>query len=114
MTDPCNGHSTIGYCGKAVNGAAYRVSPAASLETQFAATCTGHIGFDCGPGYAVCTDGKCTIAGFGCCFGCSRDAALPDADDAQLNSVDLAREVAGEVARDSIERETGGGDSGGQ
>jgi hypothetical protein len=103
--DPCNGHSTIGYCGKAANAAAYRASPAASLETEFAASCTGHTGYDCGPGYAACTDGKCVIAGFGCCFGCMRDAALPDTADAHVTATESGREVG---------RETGDGEVGGQ
>ena len=85
LQDPCNGHSTIGYCGSAANAAAYRASPASKLETDFAATCPNHIGYDCGPGYAACTDGMCTIAGFGCCFGCNRDAAIPEPPDGQLD-----------------------------
>jgi hypothetical protein len=112
--DPCNGHSTIGYCGKAANAAAYRASPAASLETEFAATCAEHKAYDCGPGYAACTNGQCTIAGFGCCFGCARDAAVPDTADAQLSAVELGREVAGEVARDGMGGEAGGGEAGSQ
>ena len=80
MTDPCNSHSTIGYCGEAANADAYHASPAASLETEFAAKCTGHSGFDCGPGHATGSNGRCVIGGFGCCFGCNRDAALGDAE----------------------------------
>jgi hypothetical protein len=75
--DFCNCHTAIGYCGKAANAATYHASPAANLETEFASTCTGHAACDCGPGYATCTNGKCTIAGFGCCFGCGTDAGLP-------------------------------------
>lgn len=75
-TDPCNGYSTIGYCGEAANEAGYRASPAASLELEFAMKCTGHIGYDCGPGHTTCSNGRCVIAGFSCCFGCSRDAAF--------------------------------------
>ena len=47
--DPCDGNSTIGYCGRAVNAAAYAASPAPSLETEFAATCPDHQAYDCGP-----------------------------------------------------------------
>ena len=101
--DPCNGHSTIGYCGMAANAATYRASPAASLETAFAATCTGHIGYDCGPGYATCTNGKCTIAGFACCFGCNRDAAAPEKPDAPFTPYDAHGEAG-----------NGGGEAGGE
>jgi len=66
--DPCNGHSAIGYCGVAANAAAYQASPAAGLETAFAATCRDHVAFDCGPGYATCTSGKCVIEGWACCM----------------------------------------------
>jgi len=76
--DPCNGHSTIGYCGKAANAAAYRASPASNLETEFAATCTDHEAHDCGPGVATCTNGKCTMEGWACCH-CPPDAGRPDA-----------------------------------
>jgi hypothetical protein len=75
--DPCNGHSTIGYCGKAANRAAYAASPAASLETAFAADCPDHKAYDCGPAYPTCSNGKCTIAGFGCCL-CGPPDARPD------------------------------------
>jgi hypothetical protein len=74
ITDPCNGHSTIGACGVAVNAVAYLASPAASLESRFVtASCPNHMAYDCGPGHATCSDGKCVIAGFGCCGGCSPD-----------------------------------------
>ena len=101
--DPCNGHSTIGYCGMAANAATYRASPAASLETAFAATCTGHIGYDCGPGYATCTNGKCTIAGFACCLGCNRDTAASEKPDAPFTPYDAHGEAG-----------NGGGEAGGE
>ena len=60
----------------AANAAAYRASPASALESQFAASCPDSRAFDCGPGHVACTDGKCTMAGWGCCMGCSRDAGV--------------------------------------
>jgi hypothetical protein len=99
--DPCNGHSTIGYCGRAANAAAYRASPAASLETEFAAGCPGHIGFDCGPGYATCTNGKCTIAGFS---ACNPPPPRPEAPD--------ARSTPNEPGREAGISEAGGGEAG--
>jgi hypothetical protein len=110
--DPCNGHSTIGYCGKAANATTYRASPAADLETAFAATCTDHKAYDCGPGYATCTNGKCTIAGFGCCVGCNRDAAAAEMPDAPFAPNDDTRGEAG--GGEAGGGEAGGGEAGGQ
>ena len=79
--DPCNGYSTIGYCGVAANAAVYRASPAAGLETDFSLNCKDHIGFDCGPGFPECIAGKCVLQHWGCCM-CHPDAgsaAIPDA-----------------------------------
>ena len=98
-TDPCNGYDSIGYCGQAANGAAYRASPAASLETAFAANCKNHTGYDCGPGHATCANGKCTMLGWGCCL-CRPDGGSNLTPDVSLtSSADL-----GETSR----HETGG------
>lgn len=95
--DPCNGYSTIGYCGVAANAAAYRASPAANLETEFASSCQDHTGYDCGPGHATCTNGMCTVQGWGCCL-CQPDAGNPVKPDAPLTSNDGGSEASGNEA----------------
>ena len=100
--DPCNGHSAIGYCGVAANASAYRASPAASLEAEFAANCPNHTGFDCGPGHATCSNGKCTVQGWGCCL-CQPDAGRDLASDVPVPSSDGRLQPS----------EAGGGEAGG-
>jgi hypothetical protein len=107
--DPCNGHSTIGYCGKATNAAAYRASPAASLETEFAATCTDHEALDCGPGVATCTNGVCRMEGWACCH-CPPDAGRPDTPLAADGSTEVGAGEAG--GRETSVSEAGGGEAG--
>ena len=85
--DPCNGGVAIGGCGVAANAAAYQASAAPALEAQYPVQCLAPKAYDCGPGHATCSQGKCVIQGWGCCFGCSLggdpstpvDAAIQDA-----------------------------------
>lgn len=109
-TDPCNGHSTIGYCGKAANATAYPGSPAASLETAFAASCTGHVGYDCGLGRAFCSNGACTIT-IESFVGCFPNRGL---DASIIFATDVSGEVRGERAGDKPAGEAGGSEAGGK
>lgn len=107
--DPCNGHSTIGYCGVAANAAAYRASPAANLETEFASSCKDHTGYDCGPGHATCTNGTCTVQGWGCCL-CQPDSGTSGRPDVPFTSNDGGGEVrASEAGAEAGGNEAGGG-----
>jgi hypothetical protein len=92
--DPCNGTSTIGYCGVAANADVYRASPAAGLETDFALNCKDHIGFDCGPGFPECIAGKCVLQHWGCCM-CRPDAGTTAIPDAPLMPVEAGAVEAG-------------------
>ena len=86
--DPCSDrYSTIGYCGRAANAAAYGASPAASLETEFASSCTNHIAADCGPGYPECISGKCVLRRWGCCL-CPPDAGTGRGPDVPVTAND--------------------------
>ena len=111
--DPCNGHSTIGYCGKAANAAAYAASPAPSLEAEFPATCPDHKGYDCGPAYPNCKNGKCIIEGYGCCH-CPPPDASPDLPIGQRDGAWDGAEASGSEAGgpDVATPETGGGEAG--
>jgi len=90
-TDPCNGRVAIGGCGVAVNAAAYQASDGPALEQQYPQQCSAAPrAFDCGPGYPTCTQGKCVIQGFGCCFGCSFDGGtVAPADAAIRDALDV-------------------------
>lgn len=75
--DPCNGGVAIGGCGVAANAVVYQASDAPALETQYPEQCPlAPKAYDCGPGSATCSQSKCVIQGWGCCFGCSRDGGL--------------------------------------
>jgi hypothetical protein len=70
----CDCGPSLGGCGRAVNAAAYRASPAATLESQFRSSCSqGFNACDCGPGFPDCVDGTCTVTRWGCCM-CAPDA----------------------------------------
>jgi hypothetical protein len=107
--DPCNGHSAIGYCGRAVNAAAYAASPAANLETEFPASCPDHKAYDCGPPGYGCINGKCTIGGWLCC-NCPPDAG----PDVPMSRPDGASEAGGVEAKggEAGTSETAAGDVG--
>jgi hypothetical protein len=106
--DPCNGTSSIGYCGASANAMAYRGSTAASLETEFAASCKGHIGFDCGPGSPECISGKCVLQHWGCCL-CRPDGGTDVGPDLPLTPNDGGGEIGGHEAGSNAR----GGDAGG-
>jgi hypothetical protein len=72
--DPCNGGVAIGGCGVAANAAAYQASAAPPWKRNiFSNVPTAPKAYDCGLGYATCSQGKCVIESWGCCFGCTRD-----------------------------------------
>jgi hypothetical protein len=93
--DPCNGYSTIGYCGAAVNAKAYENSPAFRLENSYAGTCSGHKAYDCGPAYAECIDGSCRVQTAGCFGGSRPDSASPALIDAPFTPLDASSETGG-------------------
>jgi hypothetical protein len=65
----CDCGKSVGGCGRAANAAAYRASPAATLEIQYRSSCTqGFDACDCGPGYLDCVNGTCTVTRWGCCM----------------------------------------------
>ena len=75
--DPCNGGVAIGGCGVAANAAAYQASAAPPLEKQYFQQCPhAPKAYDCGLGYATCSQGKCVIENWACCFGCTHDGGL--------------------------------------
>ena len=91
-TDPCNGRVAIAGCGVAVNLAAYQASDGPALEAQYPQQCSAAPkAFDCGPGHATCSQGRCVIEGFGCCVGCSPPPSPADA---------AASEVGGPASAD--------------
>ena len=70
----CNCGRSLSGCGRGANAAAYRASPAATLEIQYRSSCTqGFDACDCGPAVLECASGTCRVTGWGCC-NCRGDA----------------------------------------
>jgi len=86
-TDPCNGYSTIGSCGEAVNATAYAASKGPGWEESFARQCPNHRAFDCGPAFAECVAGRCKVSHPGCSPR-PRDAAIDQSAEVLFTPLD--------------------------